>query len=96
MIEEITRTKRKMEVKKSVKIMNNQDALNILQTKSFNDNPMEFYNAMNVAIASLESIIQVQEILNKRDNAFDGQEFGATYSDLDNIIEEIRKTVTGE
>lgn len=38
---------------------------------------------------------KIKEILKKRDNAFDGQEFGASYSDLDGIIEEIRAAING-
>lgn len=44
-------------------------------------------------ISDTDKINKITEILNKRDNAFDGQEFGATYSDLDNIIEEIRQAL---
>lgn len=38
----------------------------------------------------------VKDLLSYRDNAFDDQEFGASYCDLDNVIEEIRKVVNGE
>lgn len=70
-----------------------REALTILSEKAFNDNPSKFIEAIKVARTALEKSIKVQEILQKKDNAFDGQEFGATYSDLDNIIEEIREVV---
>lgn len=50
-------------------------------------------DVLDIAIKSLEKQIKLKEILSKRDNAFDGQEFGASYSDLDNIIEEIREVI---
>lgn len=47
------------------------------------------------AVPSVEDdrIASVKSILQKRDCAFDGQEFGASCCDLDNIIEEIREVV---
>lgn len=45
----------------------------------------------------VETLIQkqdkIKEILKYRENAFDGNEFGATYSDLDNIIEQISEII---
>jgi hypothetical protein len=49
-----------------------------------------------VAIKAIDTVEKIKEILNKRDNAFDGQEFGASYCDLDNIIEEIRDVINSE
>lgn len=49
--------------------------------------------AKHKAIQALEKQEKIKEIINKRDNAFVGQEFGASYSDLDNIIEEIRNVI---
>lgn len=43
-----------------------------------------------------EKLNKIQNIIHKRDVAFDGQEFGATYCDLDNIIEEIREVLESE
>ena len=49
--------------------------------------------SLDRAIVSIKKLEKIKEILSKRDNAFDGQEFGASYSDLDNIIEEIREVI---
>lgn len=49
--------------------------------------------AVNEALLALAKLDEIKEIISKRDNAFDGQEFGASYCDLDNIIEEIREVV---
>ncbi len=73
-----------------------KEALTILLEKGFNDNPSKFIEAIKVARTTLDKCIKVREVIKKRDNAFDGQEFGATYSDLDNIIEEIREIVGEE
>lgn len=42
---------------------------------------------------AIEKLNEIREIISKRDNAFDNQEFGASYSDLDNIIDEIREII---
>ena len=73
--------------------MNRADALQILNTKSTISNPNLCEKANQIAKQSLEVVLKIEDILRKRDYAFDGQEFGATYSDLDNIIEEIREAV---
>ena len=39
----------------------------------------------------IELLERIENVIHKRDNAFDNQEFGATYSQLDDIIEEIRE-----
>lgn len=49
--------------------------------------------AVNEALLTISKLNEIKEIISKRDNAFDGQEFGASYCDLDNIIEEIREVV---
>ena len=46
-----------------------------------------------MAIKAIDTVERIKKILAKRDNAFDGQEFGASYSDLDNIMEEIREVI---
>lgn len=43
--------------------------------------------------SAMEKLSQIKAIIEKRDRAFNGQEFGATYGDLDSIIEEIRGIV---
>lgn len=48
---------------------------------------------LNTAIQIVNNAKNVFEIIKKRDIEFDGQEFGATYSQLDNIIEEIRTAI---
>ena len=40
-----------------------------------------------------DKIEKVKEVLKKRDCAFDGQEFGASYSDLENLLDEINDIV---
>ena len=56
-----------------------------------NENDKEL--ACIVAIKAIDTVERIKKILAKRDNAFDGQEFGASYSDLDNIMEEIREVI---
>lgn len=50
-------------------------------------------NCIDKSIETIGKIEKIKEILNKRDNAFDGQEFGASYGELDSIIEEIREVI---
>lgn len=40
-----------------------------------------------------DKIKKVKAVLKKRDYAFDGQEFGASYSDLENLLDEINDIV---
>jgi len=49
--------------------------------------------ATEAAIKALEKQIKIKEILQYRDNAFVGQEFGASYCDLNNVIEQIREVI---
>lgn len=49
--------------------------------------------AVNEALLAIAKLDEIKEILSKRDIAFDGQEFGASYYDLDNIIEEIKEVI---
>lgn len=40
-----------------------------------------------------DKLEKVKEVLKKREYAFDGKEFGADYSDLDNLLDEINDIV---
>ena len=51
--------------------------------------------ALRCGVRALSAIEKIRKIIHKRDIAFDGQEFGASYTDLDNVIEEIRKAING-
>ena len=51
--------------------------------------------ALRCGVQALSIIEKIKEIIHKRDISFDEQEFGASYSDLDNVIEEIRKAING-
>lgn len=64
-----------------------------LKEKLYNGIFRDRLNCIDKAIETIGKIDKIKEILNKRDNAFDGQEFGASYGDLDNIIEEIREVI---
>ena len=64
-----------------------------LKEKLYNGIFRDRLNCIDKAIETIVKIDKIKEILNKRDNAFDGQEFGASYGDLDSIIEEIREVI---
>lgn len=80
---------------RKVKNMDEHETLLRLQYMYDSNNPFMAGRRKEVEIAmkAIKTVEKIKDILNKRDNAFDGQEFGASYSDLDNIIEEIREVI---
>lgn len=75
--------------------MDEHETLLRLQYMYDSENPFMVGRRIEIenAIKAIKTIEKIKDILDKRDNAFDGQEFGASYCDLDNIIEEIREVV---
>lgn len=71
------------------------NGLKFLKEKLFNGIYKDKLECIDKAIKALENQESIKEILTKRDNAFEGQEFGASYGDLDGIIEEIREVIDG-
>lgn len=73
--------------------------LNIIKNDFENNIPVKIHPSeqkielLNTAIQIVNNAKNVFEIIKRRDIEFDGQEFGVTYSQLDNIIEEIRTAI---
>ena len=75
-----------------------EESKRILTDIAFDDSKdisNEEAKALRCGVQALSMVENIKTILQKRDNAFDAKEFGASYSDLDNIIEEIREVVQG-
>ena len=75
-----------------MKMENAKEIMTNLAFDASRVNNQEF-KALQKGVQAISMVTKIQEIIQKRDNAFDGQEFGASYGDLDNIIEEIREVV---
>lgn len=82
-----------MDIKKAIKILHPNTTARALFGVEGKEAIKLVEEACILACECMEKQTKLQEILKKRDQAFDGQEFGASYSDLDNIIEEIREVI---